>query len=90
MTGHKRSRAYRSLENIDLRSGAADVRAIGVDGARMRLALAGAARQTLTRQEREDAALRGVSVLRRGDGETIQSLIGDRPDVARVVCVRPL
>lgn len=79
-----------SFEDIDFRSGAADVCAVGVNGARMRLARACATRQALAWEVRERVVVAWIAINGRVVRNTIDSLIGNSADVASIVGVRPL
>ena len=78
------------FEDIDLRRRAADVRAISVDGPRVRLPRASAAGESLPREVRKLVLGLLVPGRLRGDGQAVESLVWGSADVTRVVAVRPL
>ena len=80
---------YRSLEDINLRSSPSDVGAVTVDRSRMRLALTRATGQTLARQEGQVTVLGGITILRSCNRQSVESLVCDSADIARVVGVWP-
>lgn len=81
---------YSSFEDINLRGRPTNEGAVGMDGSRVRLAGACAAGQTLAREVREGATVTSVAVLRGRDRQTVQSLVRDGANIARIVRVRPL
>ena len=85
-----RKNTHLCFEDIDLRRRAADVRAISVDGPRVRLPRASAAGESLPREVRKLVLGLLVPGRLRGDGQAVESLVWGSADVTRVVAVRPL
>lgn len=80
----------RSLENIDFGSSAAYVCTIRVNWSRVRFARTCAARKTLSGEVGQDIAVTGITIFCGSDGKSVQSLVSNSANIARVVGVWPL